>query len=84
MGGWVLGGWVGQKKTKLMLYSTLIEIEVEISSIIKAFPIKLVCGIFLQMMMLELIQISILSRTLMTRNLVELEQKLDESIVNHT
>ena len=25
---WVVGGWVGQKKTKLMLYSTLVEIEV--------------------------------------------------------
>ena len=24
------GGWVGQKKTKLMLYSTLVEIEVEV------------------------------------------------------
>ena len=24
------GGWVGQKKTKLMLYSTLVEIEVEL------------------------------------------------------
>ena len=29
MGGWwVVGGWVGQKKMKLMLYSTLVEIEV--------------------------------------------------------
>ena len=27
---WVGGGWVGQKKTKLMLYSTLVEIEVEV------------------------------------------------------
>ena len=26
VGGW----WVGQKKTKLMLYSTLVEIEVEV------------------------------------------------------
>ena len=24
------GGWVGQKKTKLMLYSTLVEIEIEV------------------------------------------------------
>ena len=31
MGGWVVGGWwVGEKKTKLMLYSTLVEIEVEV------------------------------------------------------
>ena len=30
VGGWVGGGWVGQKKTKLMLYSTLVEIEVEV------------------------------------------------------
>ena len=30
MGGWWVGGWVGQKKTKLMLYSTLVEIEVEV------------------------------------------------------
>ena len=30
MGGWV-GWWlVGEKKTKLMLYSTLVEIEVEV------------------------------------------------------
>ena len=28
---WVAGGWwVGQKKTKLMPYSTLVEIEVEV------------------------------------------------------
>ena len=27
---WVGGGCVGQKKTKLMLYSTLVEIEVEV------------------------------------------------------
>ena len=26
----MVGGWVGQKKTKLMLYSTLVEIEVEV------------------------------------------------------
>ena len=26
---WVWGGW-GEKKTKLMLYSTLVEIEVEV------------------------------------------------------
>jgi len=26
---WVGGWWVGQKKTKLMLYSTLVEIKVE-------------------------------------------------------
>ena len=25
-----MGRWVGQKKTKLMLYSTLVEIEVEV------------------------------------------------------
>ena len=31
VGGWWVGGWVvGQKKTKLMLYSTLVEIEVEV------------------------------------------------------
>ena len=29
-GGWVGGGWVDQKKKKLMLYSTLVEIEVEV------------------------------------------------------
>ena len=29
VGGWVVG-WVGEKKTKLMLYSTLVEIEVEV------------------------------------------------------
>ena len=29
-GGWVGDGWVGEKNTKLMLYSTLIEIEVEV------------------------------------------------------
>ena len=30
-GGWVGGGWwVGEKKTKLILYSTLVEIEVEV------------------------------------------------------
>ena len=27
---WVGGGWVGQKKMKLMLKSTLVEIEVEV------------------------------------------------------
>ena len=27
---WVGGGWVGQKKMKLMLYSTLVEIEVKV------------------------------------------------------
>ena len=27
---WVVGGWVGQKQTKLMLYSTLVEIEIEV------------------------------------------------------
>ena len=27
---WVGGGWLGQKKTKLMLYSTFVEIEVEV------------------------------------------------------
>ena len=27
--GWVVGGWV-RKKKKLMLYSTLVEIEVEV------------------------------------------------------
>ena len=27
---WVGGWWVGQKKTKLLLYSTLVEIEVEV------------------------------------------------------
>ena len=27
---WVVGGWLGQKKTKLMLYSILVEIEVEV------------------------------------------------------
>ena len=34
VGGWVVGGWVGwwvaQKKTKIMLYSTLVEIEIEV------------------------------------------------------
>ena len=25
-----MGGWVGEKKTKLMLYSTLVEIQVEV------------------------------------------------------
>ena len=27
---WWVGGWVGHKQTKLMLYSTLVEIEVEV------------------------------------------------------
>ena len=27
---WWVDGWVGEKKTKLMLYSTLVEIEVEV------------------------------------------------------
>ena len=27
---WWVGGWVGQKQTKLMLYSTLVEIELEV------------------------------------------------------
>ena len=26
----LVGGWVRQKKTKLMLYSTIVEIEVEV------------------------------------------------------
>ena len=26
----LVGGWVDEKKTKLMLYSTLVEIEVEV------------------------------------------------------
>ena len=28
MGGWWVSGWVGEKKTKLMLYSTQVEVEV--------------------------------------------------------
>ena len=27
---WWVGGWVGEEKKKLMLYSTLVEIEVEV------------------------------------------------------
>ena len=37
----VVGGGVGEKKTKLMLYSTLVEVEVELGNFSSRFSFKL-------------------------------------------